>query len=122
MTLLVPAECTSNSNVARYLEALLAADNAIDEVISMDLSQSMRNGGGPACLRLRVVLTETEQAALGGNTRMDAALYAELCDWVERNYREQLSVQDLATAALFNEIQTAFAELSEILQLRFQPF
>ena len=57
MLIVVPEECRQRENVWRYLSAL-AADSAspIDEVAAFDLRESMRNGGGPACLRLRVVL------------------------------------------------------------------
>lgn len=62
MLIVVPEECRQRENVWRYLSDL-AADSAspIDEVAVFDLRESMRNGGGPACLRLRVVLNEAER-------------------------------------------------------------
>jgi succinylarginine dihydrolase len=56
----------------------------IDELIEFDLRQSMRNGGGPACLRLRVALTDDEAAAMHQGVIMTEALYAQLVPWVER--------------------------------------
>src|SRR5205085_6559103 len=64
MALVVPQECQENQAVARYLSGLVAGAGAIDELISFDLRQSMRNGGGPACLRLRGARSEAEAAAM----------------------------------------------------------
>ncbi len=43
---------------------LVAEDNPISAMQVLDLRESMANGGGPACLRLRVVLTEEERRAV----------------------------------------------------------
>ena len=64
MLLVAPAECRENRRIAAYLDRLLAAPGPIAEVLTFDLRQSMRNGGGPACLRLRVALTDAERAAI----------------------------------------------------------
>lgn len=117
MALVVPQECHENQAVARYLQGLVAGGGPIDELISFDLRQSMRNGGGPACLRLRVVLTEAEAAAMHQGVVMTEALYARLVAWVERHYRDRLAPADLADPALAIEIQTALDELTTILQL-----
>ena len=60
MALVVPQECRENTAVATYLAGLIAAGDIIDELLCFELDQSMRNGGGPACLRLRVVLSGAE--------------------------------------------------------------
>jgi succinylarginine dihydrolase len=84
----------------------------------------MRNGGGPACLRLRVVLTEAELAAANPAQRLDAALHARLADWATRRYRDRLAPADLIDPALIVETREALDELSQILQLGgdFYPF
>jgi succinylarginine dihydrolase len=64
MALVIPHECQENPAVARYLEQLVASGGPVDELIHFDLRQSMRNGGGPACLRLRVALTAAESSAM----------------------------------------------------------
>ncbi|MBS2140875.1 N-succinylarginine dihydrolase, partial [Escherichia coli] len=63
MMLVLPQECREHAGVWGYLNELLAADNPISELKVFDLRESMANGGGPACLRLRVVLTEEERRA-----------------------------------------------------------
>jgi len=117
MALVVPQECQENQAVARYLSGLVAGDSAIDELINFDLRQSMRNGGGPACLRLRVALSETEAAAMHQGVIMTEALYAKLVAWVEKYYRDRLAPEDLADPLLAIEVQTALEALSSILEL-----
>ena len=58
MLLVAPAECLEDKTVAAYLGRLTSGAGPIRELRVFDLRQSMRNGGGPACLRLRVPLEE----------------------------------------------------------------
>ncbi len=115
--LVVPGECEQVEPVWQYLQSLLASSPIIDELKVFDLRQSMHNGGGPACLRLRVVMNETEQAAFNQSTRMSDTLYPRLVEWVERHYRDRLLPADLSDPQLMNESFTALDELSQILQL-----
>ena len=82
-----------------------------------DLKQSMQNGGGPACLRLRVALNETELAAVNTGVIMTAPLYETLTQWVDRHYRDRMSESDLADPRLLSECRTALDELTQILKL-----
>jgi succinylarginine dihydrolase len=78
---------------------------------------SMRNGGGPACLRLRVPLdVEAEQSMLG-SVRFDARLERELTEIVERRYRDRLTLADVADPNLVREAQTALDEITTALGL-----
>ncbi|WP_299233501.1 N-succinylarginine dihydrolase [uncultured Halomonas sp.] len=116
MTLVVPGECRENESVWRTLQDhLLAGANPIGEVVVKDVKQSMRNGGGPACLRLRVVLAAEERAALSGRVLLDDGLHADLVGWVKRHYRDRLTPEDLADPALARETLTALDELSQLL-------
>ncbi|MDN3558214.1 N-succinylarginine dihydrolase [Halomonas maura] len=118
MTLVVPGECQEREAVWRCLQDhLLAGHNPIAEVVVKDVKQSMRNGGGPACLRLRVALSAAERAALSGRVLLDDALYAELTAWVERHYRDRLAPADLADPQLATETLTALDELTGLLEL-----
>lgn len=117
MLLLVPEECRTNERVWDYLQSLLTQGTPIRDVLVMDLRESMRNGGGPACLRLRVELTAQELAAVNPATLMNDALYSRLASWVEKHYRDRLIEADLADVALLNECRTALDELTQILAL-----
>jgi len=117
MALVVPHECRENANVARYLDGLIGSGGPVDELIEFDLRQSMRNGGGPACLRLRVSLTDAEAAAMHQGVIMNEDLYARLVPWVERHYRDRLEPKDLADPQLARECAGALEELERILGL-----
>lgn len=117
MVLVVPGECRENAAVARYLEDLAASGGPVAEVLSFDLRQSMNNGGGPACLRLRVVLDAAQEAAMHPGVKLDATLYARLTAWVKAHYRDRLAPADLADPALPLEVETALGELAGILGL-----
>ena len=117
MALVVPHECRENAAVSNYLAGLVASGGPIDELVEFDLRQSMRNGGGPACLRLRVALTAEEAAAMHQGVIMTEALYAQLVAWVERHYRDRIEPKDLADPQLALECATALEELTRILRL-----
>jgi succinylarginine dihydrolase len=117
MLLLVPEECRGNERVWTYLQKLLAQQTPIRELLVMDLRESMRNGGGPACLRLRVELNEQELAAVNPLVLMNDVLYGQLTNWVEKHYRDRLDEGDLGDPALLDECRTALDQLTEILAL-----
>jgi succinylarginine dihydrolase len=83
----------------------------------VDVRQSMQNGGGPACLRLRVVLTDDEITKSNHGVFWSEALHAKLIDWVNRRYRDELKSDDLADPKLLIESRDALDELSGILHL-----
>ena len=115
--LLAAGECREHPAVRKYLEALPGKGLGIDAVEYADLRQSMRNGGGPACLRLRVAMTAREWAAVPNGVKMDEALFGRLKAWVERNYRDRLLPADLADPDLPTETRKALDGLDRILGL-----
>ena len=117
MLLIVPEECRGNERVWQYLQRLIADDGPVAEVKVFDLKQSMQNGGGPACLRLRVALNETELAAVNPGVIMTAPLYDTLTQWVEKHYRDRMSETDLTDPGLLLECRAALDELTKILKL-----
>ncbi|MDR9890026.1 N-succinylarginine dihydrolase [Pseudenterobacter timonensis] len=117
MMLVLPQECRENERVWRYLNQLLQEDNPISELRVFDLRESMANGGGPACLRLRVVLTPEEMRAVNPAVMMNDALFNRLNDWVDRYYRDRLTQADLVDPQLLREGREALEALSAILQL-----
>jgi succinylarginine dihydrolase len=117
MLLVAPAECRNDAAVGALLERLVSGTGPIREVLTFDLKQSMRNGGGPACLRLRVPLTSAERSAIRARIWLDDALHAELIAWVERHYRDRLAPADLSDPALLDEGRRALDELSRLLRL-----
>jgi len=117
MLLIVPEECRGNERVWQYLQRLIADDGPVAEVKVFDLKQSMQNGGGPACLRLRVALNQTELSAVNQGVIMTAPLYGTLTQWVDKHYRDRMSENDLTDPNLLLECRTALDELTQILKL-----
>jgi succinylarginine dihydrolase len=117
MAIIAPMECHDTPSVKAYLDALVTQATPIKQVHYIDVKQSMQNGGGPACLRLRVALTDTERQAVNPATVMSDTLFATLNAWVDKHYRDELHVSDLADVALMQESYTALDELTQILQL-----
>lgn len=124
LTLICPTETRDNARSHAVAERLAASNGPIGRVEYVDVRQSMRNGGGPACLRLRVVLTEDELAATNPAMRMTDDLHARLSAWATRWYRETLTAQDLADPDLLDETRGALDELTGIMALGadFYPF
>ncbi len=116
--LVVPEECREVASVGDWLERQ-EADPAspIDRVAVVGVRQSMRNGGGPACLRLCVPLTADERAALAPGVIADDALLESLGAWVDRHYRDRLVPADLADPQLLEESRAALDTLTGILGL-----
>ena len=117
MLLVAPAECRAHPRVGPYLDELVASGGPIAEVLAFDLKQSMQNGGGPACLRLRVVLDAEARTAVLPGVWMTGALHAQLVSWVERHYRDRLLPADLADPALLDESRAALESLTRLLGL-----
>eukprot|EP01093_Parvamoeba_rugata_P006793 TRINITY_DN2078_c0_g1_i1.p1 TRINITY_DN2078_c0_g1~~TRINITY_DN2078_c0_g1_i1.p1 ORF type:complete len:447 (-),score=51.16 TRINITY_DN2078_c0_g1_i1:230-1570(-) len=117
MMLAVPGECREIASVSRYLDELVNDSGPITSVEVFDVKQSMRNGGGPACLRLRVVLNDDELKAMHHGVLLTDALYERLTTWVEAHYREELSQDDLGDPMLLEEVRKALDELTGILGL-----
>jgi succinylarginine dihydrolase len=118
MALIAPVECRELVPVRDFLEGIVAGDdNPVRKVQYVDLRQSMQNGGGPACLRLRIVLTGEELARSNPMIYLDETLYTELCHWVKKHYRDRLTRNDLADPLLLSESRTALDELTQTLNL-----
>lgn len=117
MVIVAPLESEENPAARRFLERVVAEDNPVERVLYLDVRQSMKNGGGPACLRQRIPLLQEDVARLGARVLFDAALEADLRAWVVRYYRDRLRPSDLADPALWQEGMAALDELTRILSL-----
>lgn len=117
LVLIAPEECRQTPAVLQYCEKLIASNGPIGRVEYVDVRQSMRNGGGPACLRLRVVLNEDELAACNQKMLLDDGLFAQLSSWVNTHYRDELDDKDLRDPALIGEGRLALDSLTKILDL-----
>ncbi len=117
VALVVPSETEENPRTQAVLAGLASESGPIHEVHVVDVRQSMRNGGGPACLRLRIVLSDGERAAAHQGVMLDKSRLTRLEDWVSRRYRDRLTPEDLGDPALLVEGREALDELTQILDL-----
>jgi len=117
MLIVVPEEARSNQQVWAYLNELIQSDTPINEVRVFDLRESMCNGGGPACLRLRVALQENELHATNQHSLMNNDLYLSLKNWINTHYRDRVSEADLADPQLLMENRQALDALTQIMKL-----
>ncbi|MEP3891106.1 MAG: N-succinylarginine dihydrolase [Hellea sp.] len=124
LTLIAPLETQENLATKTYCDKLVASNGPIGEVRYVDVRQSMRNGGGPACLRLRVTLTDSEWAAVNPGNKFSPELYEALKAWVNKHYRESLAPEDTHDPSLMKESFAALDALTKIMGLgnRFYPF
>ncbi len=118
MRIISPTECREDAAVKQYLEELIEnANQPIKHVHYVDVRQSMSNGGGPACLRLRVALSNEEEAAVNPIFLLDQEKIETLKSWVNENYRDELHTHELADPDFLDECYLTLNRLTEILDL-----
>lgn len=118
MSMICPVECKQYVEVTQFLNEIEKnSDNPIERIYYVDLGESMRNGGGPACLRTRIALNQNELLATNPGVLMNDRLYNRLVEWVNKHYRDNLKPEDLADPKLVDESQSALNELTQILKI-----
>jgi succinylarginine dihydrolase len=117
LVLVAPSEAQDTTSTREYCERLVSSNGPIGRVEYVDVRQSMRNGGGPACLRLRVVMTDAERAACHQGVLMTEEKIDALQAVVRKTYRDQLAPGDLADPALADECRLARESLLRVLDL-----
>lgn len=114
MALVVPSESEASPTVWREVERWLAC-GAVREAIVVDVRESMRNGGGPACLRLRVPVSQDAMADIAARFILTERSWDELAAFVERAWPAQVSPADLNDPAFWQACWEAHAGLEELL-------
>ncbi|WP_097091476.1 N-succinylarginine dihydrolase [Novosphingobium sp. Chol11] len=114
MALVLPAEAKAIRSVWAWLENLVAGNGPIRELIPVDVRQSMANGGGPACLRLRVV---ADPANIDPRFLVNEAKLDAIANIVERSWPEEIIATDLADTRLIAQIEQSWLMLVDHLQL-----
>lgn len=114
MGLVVPTEAQATPAVWQWLEAHVAGNGPIRRLLPVNVRQSMANGGGPACLRLRVV---ADPATIDPRFIADAAKLDRIAEVLAAHWPETIAPGDLASAALATDVRKARAALLEALDL-----
>jgi succinylarginine dihydrolase len=112
--LILPTEAQAIPAVRDYLEELVAGNGPIRRTEFVDVRQSMANGGGPACLRLRVVAdpAEVDPRFLIDETKLD-----RLEAVVAEHWPESIDPARLSDPGLHQAIEAARAALLQALDL-----
>ena len=113
MTLVAPTECRETASVAAWIEHHLASNGAIRRVEFVDVRQSMANGGGPACLRLRVAC---DPADVDPRFLVDEAKLDRIAEVIARHWPDQIAIADLQQPALIASVRQARAALLDALE------
>jgi len=114
MALILPEEAREIPSVRAWLQRLVAGNGPIRELFFVDVRQSMANGGGPACLRLRVV---ADPATVDPRFLVDEAKLDRLAGVVEAHWPEAIVPDDLLEPALWARMEEARRALLEALEL-----
>ncbi|RAN39828.1 N-succinylarginine dihydrolase [Hyphomonas sp. GM-8P] len=117
LVLVAPTEVQEADSTRAYCERLVAGNGPIGRVQYVDVRQSMRNGGGPACLRLRVVMTDAELAACHQGALLTEERIDALQAVVRTAYRDRLAPEDLADSSFADECRIAREALLDVLEL-----
>ncbi len=114
MGLVIPLEAWEHPAVRAWLDGMLASNGPIRRVLPVDVRQSMANGGGPACLRLRVVanLATVDSRFLLTEARADM-----LEKLIAKAWPEQIDPADLGRDSLAVSVVAARAALLDALEL-----
>ena len=114
MALVVPMESWNSTAVRGFLDRMVAGDGPIGGVIPVDVTQSMANGGGPACLRLRVV---ADPATIDPRFLLDERKLDDIAGIVARYWPEEIAPDDLGDTRLIARIEQSWLTLVDHLQL-----
>ena len=117
MLLIAPTDAESCAPARAFLERAVSEIKSLTEVHYVNVNGSMKNGGGPACLRLRVLLNEAEKNAIAPRVFFDEDLYLSLKQWIEQHYRSELRIDDFKDPLLIEETLRALDELTQLLEL-----
>jgi succinylarginine dihydrolase len=114
MALILPTEARHVGRVWQWLEALVAGNGPIRRLIPVDVRESMANGGGPACLRLRVVC---DPATVDPRFLVDEAKLDRLASVIDAHWPERVTTADIGALGAWPEAVEARKALLKALDL-----
>ena len=104
MALILPSEAQANTRVWTWLEEMVAGNGPIRQLVPVDVRQSMANGGGPACLRLRVACDPqtVDQRFIADEAKLD-----RMAAVIAQHWPESIAPDQLSDPALVEQVQAA---------------
>jgi succinylarginine dihydrolase len=104
MALILPSEAQDNARVWGWLSEMVAGNGPIRKLVPVDVRQSMANGGGPACLRLRVV---ADPATVDPRFIANEAKLDQIASVVAAYWPESIVPDQLGDASLMDQVRAA---------------
>lgn len=117
MALILPGETQEVEPVRLWLDELAAGNGPIRRLEVIDVRESMRNGGGPACLRLRVAVDEAALASIDPRFLLNEAKWEALHRLVEARWPERIAPADLGDPEMWRTAWDARQALLRHLEL-----
>ena len=114
MGLVIPLEAWEHTAVRAWLDGMLASNGPIRRVLPVNVRQSMANGGGPACLRLRVV---ADPATVDPRFLLSEARADSLEKVIAAHWPLQIDPSEIGSEALARTVTAARAALLDVLDL-----
>ena len=115
MALILPTEARDNANVWDWLQQMVAGNGPIRKILPVNVRQSMANGGGPACLRLRVIAdpADIDQRFIANHDILD-----RLEEVIKTYWPEQIAPVDISQPDLLTQCEEAHRALVDLLELQ----
>ena len=115
MALILPTEARDNANVWDWLQQMVAGNGPIRKILPVNVRQSMANGGGPACLRLRVIAdpADIDQRFIANHDILD-----RLEEVIKTYWPEQIAPVDISQPDLLTQCEEAHRALLDLLELQ----
>jgi succinylarginine dihydrolase len=114
MALILPEEARHVGPVRAYLDELAGGNSAIRSLRFVEVRQSMANGGGPACLRLRIV---ADPATVDPRFLLDEGKADAIEACIATTWPERIEPTQLGDPALVRQIREARSSLLNTLGL-----
>lgn len=116
-TIIFPTECKEHPAAHSLSQKLVEEVNPVESVHYLNCRESMKNGGGPACLRLRVPMTDDEIDAMHQGVRFNQRIYQRLGNLITERYRTSLTPDELHDIALADESLETHKQIFSLLKI-----
>ena len=115
--LVCPHHCQEIPAASKLIARWLADPHVpIDEVRFVRLAESMANGGGPACLRLRMILEADDVLRLSCKYQLSVELFDRLSAAIEQWYPPSLSLDELCSGEFVTQLNRIHSAMRDAAQ------
>jgi succinylarginine dihydrolase len=111
MALILPNEARESPRVWSWLNDNIVGKTPITSLVIVDVRESMQNGGGPACLRLRVAVDDLAFAAIDRRFILDERKWTALYRLIESHWPNECKADDLGNPDFWAQAEVAYLAL-----------